>query len=467
MENRGRKESLEDAVEKQREQIKEGMLDDGGDDAEYQNALDYIYGLIEADIKDEYLVNGAIITCEMATDKVLTFDGIPFLVNQASRTRLKVNRKGKIVGEPQATVFDCKKGENIVPFGNCLAEVSNKKKEELKADSQAQIAGTCRHLMWLEDRWEKTFEGENGLFCYEKSPTLTMNSVLFCKHGGAFIYPLTSGQRITKYDYELAADQLTKEDILLIHKNQWTKEEVSLILRYQLSLDEYRTSQEWGLEENQLVIFKEMREYFEDEPDLKNGNVIFTFEGLGSYSGPANSDHPNGQFGAIFIYCKDGKIVCGSDNCSTLPDHIETATIEDGTYYAVYKLHNQTYQAIQLWTSKTDDTVPACYHDKENKQADNRNADGVNMHAAGDLKERAVKPWSMGCLTISVTDYYYFGVNAGFIGQRNDGNLYNTYSSIKDLKGLVQPEGTYWGHVVVNREYMDKEERERFLTGYE
>lgn len=79
--------------------------------------------------------------------------------------------------------------------------------------------GTCKYLMWLEDRWEKTLEGENGFFCYEGSPVLTMNSVLFCKHGGAFIYPLTSGQRITKYDYELVANQLTKEDILRKSEN--------------------------------------------------------------------------------------------------------------------------------------------------------------------------------------------------------------------------------------------------------
>lgn len=188
---------------------------------------------------------------------------------------------------------------------------------------------------------------------------------------------------------------------------------------------------------------------------------------MGSYSGPSNSDHPNGQFGAIFIYCKDGEIVCMSDNCSTLPDHIETATIEDGIYYAVYKLHNGTYQAIQLWTSKTDKTVPACYHDKENKQADNRRADGVNLHAAGNLKERAAKPWSKGCLTIGVEDYYNFGVNAGFIEQRKDGNAYNTYDKIKSLSNSIEPDGTYWGNVVVNREYMDKEEREKFLTGYE
>lgn len=89
------------------------------------------------------------------------------------------------------------------------------------------------------------------------------------------------------------------------------------------------------------------------------------------------------------------------------------------------------------------------------------------MHAAGNLKEHAAKPWSAGCLTVSVKDYYNFGVQAGFIEQRNDGNLYNTYESIKKLSKSVQPEYTHWGYVVVNREYMEEEQRERFLTGYE
>lgn len=454
MENGGKKESLEAAFEKQNEQLKKTILGDEENDKEYQDTLDYIYGLIKKDIKDEYLVNGAILSCEKATGEEIVIDGIPFLGGRGNKTKLVVSGKGKIAGKATATIMDCKKEINIFPFGNCLAKLPDQIKEELKFNQQARIEGTCKYLMRLEKRWENVIEVENDFFCFEGSPVIKMSSVLFCNRGGAFIYPLTSGQRATQYDYEMAISELSKEDFLLIHK-------------YQLTLDEYKIGQELGLEERQLNIFKEIREYFEDVPSLKEENVIFAFEGLGSYSGETNSDHPNGQFGAIFIYCENGEIVCMSDNCSTLPDHVETATIKDGIYYTVYKLHNGVYQALQLWTSKTDQTIPACYHDKENKQADNRRASGINIHAAGDLKERASQPWSMGCLTVSVEDYYDFGVNAGFIEQRDDGNAYDTYKSIRDLKNIVQPKGTYWGYVVVNREYMDKEDRERFLTGYE
>lgn len=356
MGNSKKNESLEAAIKKQNEQIEKNIFGNEENDKEYQDALNYILGLIKEEIKNEYLVNGAILSCQMATGKDIEIDGIRFRGGHGSRTRLKVNRKGKISGKAKAIILDCKKEENIFPFGNCLAELPDPVKEKLKNNQQARIEGTCKYLMWLEEKWENVFEGDNGSFCYEGNPELTMNSVLFCKRGGAFIYPLTSGQRITKYDYELIANQLTKEKILLMYK-------------YQLTFDEYKISQDLELDEIQLVIFMEMREYFKNEPSLKVGNVIFTFEGLGSYSGPTNSDHPNGQFGAIFIYCKDGEIVCMSDNCSTLPDHNETATIEDGIYDAVYWNHGKNkYSALQLrnYENVSDVYIPACYHDISN-----------------------------------------------------------------------------------------------------
>lgn len=89
------------------------------------------------------------------------------------------------------------------------------------------------------------------------------------------------------------------------------------------------------------------------------------------------------------------------------------------------------------------------------------------MHAAGDLTKKPENPWSEGCLTISVKDYYDFGVKSGFIELKNDGKKYNTYDEIKlGLRTGNDLLGTHWGYVVVNREYMDENERERFLTGY-
>lgn len=106
MGNGGKKGSLEEAVEKQREQIKEGMFGDEEGDEKYQDALDYVYGLFEAEIRNEYLVNGAILSCEKATNKMLIIDGVTFLGKQA-KTRLKVNRKGKRKIKEKSAGADC------------------------------------------------------------------------------------------------------------------------------------------------------------------------------------------------------------------------------------------------------------------------------------------------------------------------------------------------------------------------
>lgn len=477
----GKGESLEAAIEKQDEQIKKTILGDGGNDEEYQDALDYVYGLVEEDIKDEYLVSGAILTCEKATGKEIIIDGIPFLGGCGNRTKLVVNRKEKIIDKAKATILDCKKEINIFPFGNCLAELSNQVKENLKNNRQAQINGTCKYLMWLEERWEHVLEGKNGFFFYEGVQELTMQSVLFCKRGGAFIYPLTSGQRITKYDYELLVNQLTKEDTLLIYK-------------YQLSLGEYKIGQELGLKENQLVIFKEIREYFEDIPSLRQENVIFTFEGLGNKNGVTNDLHPNGQFNALFVIYKDGQLIYAMGEGSTLPDRTNNATTRDGVYKAIFINHKGHYAALQLnldcdleiregselkermssnmklmgldieEEKNVLKDVPAYRFVERSSMELPNSADGVNMHMAKDLYPGS--GWSTSCITVAASEYYEFGVMAGFIESQNNAGNYATYESIYDK---IKTPYAYqsWGYVVINREYMNPEERKVFLPDYE
>lgn len=424
--------------ETQEAAIKDRIFADENLEEEQKYLEDYLYANAEEEIMKENLVNGALLRCQKATGKVWQIDDCYFHAKANGMSYLRVFGNSVARGQAKANTADCRMGINILPFGNCTADLSADEKAWLKRQLGARQEGTCKYLMRLSDRWDMMPREGSEYFSNSGFPELNMQSALFCLRG-AWIYPVSSGQR------ESCVNELIE-----------------------LTADEMEFAYENGFTREQMVVFKEIRQYYEDVPKLKQENVIFAFEGLGSYSGPTNSDHPKGQFGAIFVYCKRGELVAVTDNCSTLPDHIEKATIKDGIYRGVYKMHNSTYQALQLWTSDADQTIGACYHDMgKNKEAAYRQASGINMHAAGKLAEKAQHPWSAGCLTISVDDYYQFGISAGFIEERNDGNLYNTYGSIKSLTNKVEEDGVKWGYIVVNREYMEDSERERFLEDYE
>lgn len=422
--------------ETQEEAIKDCIFADENLEEEQKGLKDYLYANAEEEIMKENLVNGALLKCQKATGKVWQIDDCYFHAKANGTSHLRVFGDSVVRGQAKANTADCRMGINILPFGNCMSELSAEEKAWLKRQPEARQEGTCKYLMHLAERWDMLPREGDEYFRNGEFPELNMQSALFCLRG-AWIYPISSGQS-ESYVNELI--EMTADEMQFAYENGFTRE--------------------------QMAIFKDIRQYYEDVPKLEQENVIFAFEGLGNYSGTTNSDHPKGQFGAIFIYCKRGELITTTDNCSTLPDHIEKATIEDGIYRAVYKMHNSTYQALQLWTSDIDQTISACYHD-ENEEANYRRASGINMHAAGNLAEKAQHPWSAGCLTISVEDYYLFGTSAGFIGERNDGNLYNTYSNIKLLNNKIEEDGVKWGYVVVNREYMEDGERERFLENYE
>ena len=425
-----------DSNEKQKDRILRAAFGDEAKKEENRESLDYVYELMEQDILDEYLVNGARLTCEKATAVPIVIDNQCFfagICGKGTQTPLSVNRKMKLYDLPFANLSDTQKGVNIFPFGNCACELTEAEKQYLKGIPEARTEGICKYLMRLNESWDifPRLEGRNYIEGY---PAIDMRARLFCHSKGAFIYPVTSGQRSVMYGYE---------DTPL----------------FAMDIDEAIFAAKHNLTEEQMVIFLKIQQYFDADSKLEQGNVIFAFEGLGSFSGPSNSDHPNGQFGAIFILYQDGKPQYMSDKCSTLPDNVGPATIEDGVYYAVHILHKDTYQALQLWTTEKDQWVVGHYHDG---RGDIRHADGINMHAAGQLSEHSSKPWSIGCLTIAVSDYYEFGTNAEFIEPRH--GIYNqNYAQVKTLGNINFEEYDPWGYVVVNRDYMEITEKKKFL----
>lgn len=468
-----RSEICDDAVIEQREDIIEQIFGEEKSDSTYYKACEYLYGLLEQDILEEYLVDGAVLTCEKATAKVINIDGVSYLPGKGDKSKLVVNRNGKVVDKANATIIDCKKEKNIFPFGNCCAELSDKEKNMLKCMPNAQREGTCKYLMRLESQWDTTIVRESGAFGFDNYPAINMQAVLFCKRG-AFIYPLTSGQKITRYDYELILGQFTKEDI-------------SLIYQYKLTIDEYAKAQELNLEGEQLNIFRKIEYYYLAVPTLQQEKVIFAFEGLGNNFGGTNKYRIKNQYNAIFVYCENGEIVYACGECSTLPDTTLNATLKDGVYGANYHNHHDEYASLQLVTEldlKIEDENLKKIQDENNEDMiDNfgqkiiekwyvpayrfrphiygalNAADGIDLHAAGGITETS--SWSTGCLTVAEDKYYELGVTAGFFDVQKDPEKYTKMENIKKIR--TNQEGKHWGYVVVNREYLNQEDKETFL----
>lgn len=156
--------------------------------------------------KDEYLVDGAVLTCNMAYKGTCYIRGITYgtevkNVENPRQTRLLVSdNKSEINGQPVATVKDHKEGVNIELFKcNCLNMPDREEEyEAFHDDEECKKYGICRKLMKLDNDWENFIRST----CYlsfsrstegDRAQGITMNSVLFCSHGG-LITPVTSGQ---------------------------------------------------------------------------------------------------------------------------------------------------------------------------------------------------------------------------------------------------------------------------------
>ena len=151
-----------------------------------------------------YLVDGAILTCTKCKEEPDEFNGESFCVPEGiSKRKLVVTHNSTAIngaGQCFATVDDSEMGDNIFSFGNCKNPPDRDKEREALLDAskseESRKLGTCHYLMDLNDQWEniisdtgyKKVTGEDG----ELLETITMEAILFCKHGG-FIYPKHSG----------------------------------------------------------------------------------------------------------------------------------------------------------------------------------------------------------------------------------------------------------------------------------
>lgn len=159
----------------------------------------------------EYVVNGAILTCDKAKrgpakvkigNSIVKFEGN----NSAgyNYTRLRVEENGQNSnGLYAATVGDTVQGVNIMPFKcNCAMEPDRQWEiDKIKNNlNECKIYGTCSQLMSLSDEWDN-LPSETSYFTYtdvnadgsEEKEGINMMSMLFCKHGG-LITPVISGQ---------------------------------------------------------------------------------------------------------------------------------------------------------------------------------------------------------------------------------------------------------------------------------
>lgn len=160
--------------------------------------------------ENEYLVDGAVLTCSLATKKTLMIQGETYesgvkhtnsiLERPEAVSKLKVKpKKEGFNGYIPANIYDSKKITNIVPFGNCLSILTSGDVSIIKQmGEQAKCFGICQCLMNLNEEWENLpavngffeFPGEEG---ENEAYGITRTSILFCKRGG-LISALTSGQ---------------------------------------------------------------------------------------------------------------------------------------------------------------------------------------------------------------------------------------------------------------------------------
>ncbi len=181
---------------------------------------------VYAEQEGEYLVEGALLTCSLATKKALVIQGDTYesgmketgsiFERPEAVSRLKVNpKKESFNGCAPANIYDSKKIINICPFGNCMSMLTSKDVSIIKGMGElAKQTGICQCLMNLNKEWENLPSlNEADLFEFpseedeEKPYGITRTSILFCKRGG-IISALTSGQKPNDLD---ETEQFIKE----------------------------------------------------------------------------------------------------------------------------------------------------------------------------------------------------------------------------------------------------------------
>ena len=392
-------------------------------------------------VEEEYLVSGACLKCSLATKETIDIDGVEFNTNKDGTSLLKVENKDMIGDVAKANIFDCKRYKNIMPFGNCKAELSEDEKKMLKANAARRQKGMCYFLMNISGLWEnEPTKGGMEYFKYRRWPGINGMSKLFCYKKGK-IMAITSGQE--NRNLSLSPGAVTKEDLQFAIRN--------------------------GIGGKKIYALADIRVYFAKYPKLLEKTTIFAFEGLADeyphgedskWNGD-NDSHPNGQFGAIMFVAKEGKLTYYEGHASTLPDDVKNKpTVCEGVYETgsiKHKLEDDDgYAAIRLYKyNNFGDDVLKAYNSKKEHDA----IDGVNLHMAAKMTEKYV--YSKGCITVPVRCYRDFGVEVGFIAPKVGYNVGedDIYGNAK--RALFYDDcaiQNFTGYIVIDRDYYEYSE---------
>lgn len=392
-------------------------------------------------VEEEYLVSGARLTCSEACKTIKRINGIEFFTTRGGESVLRVEGSVTADNAPIANVNDNKKDKNIFHFGNCNAELTFKEKMELRSNSKARAEGICSYLMKIDDLWEnEPVTSGKEYFTYREAEGINRMSKLFCYKKG-WITPLTSGQENRKISVQHGA--VTKEDLQFALEN--------------------------NLSGKKLYVLADIREHFDQYPELLEKTTIFAYEGLAdeqteeTFWNGYNIYHPKGQgqFGAIMLVAKKGKLTYYQGYASTLPDNMKkAATICDGNYEVKSGAHGVTdtfegYAALVLNNNKD---IPAY-----NSIDQDDTADHIHLHMAGILKsDDPDSPYSRGCITIPMKDYVAFGKVVGFISKDTDDSIgtheKDQYKYEKFKLEFSKHTKAFEGYIVIDRKYYDDTE---------
>lgn len=344
-------------------------------------------------VEEEYLVSGACLKCSLASKEPKCINGLLFNTFRDGTSLLEVENNDKIDNASKANINDYREHKSIFPFGNCNAVLSEEEKQDLKAGSvRARIEGICYRLIKISGRWENE-PARVGMeyFKYNGYPGINGMSKLFCYKGGK-IMAVTSGQENRNISVDPRA--VTKEDLRFAIQN--------------------------GISGTKIYALADIRDYFAQYPKLMNKTTIFAFEGLAderphgrdSRWNGENASHPNGQFGAIMIVAKEGKLTYYEGHASTLPDNMKSyPTVCEGVYETGAIRHQMNlkyvdpYAALRLYPFDDDDNNDSNSNRNDtigayNSKYSNDIANGVNLHMAGKISDSS--HYSEGCITVPV-----------------------------------------------------------------
>lgn len=235
----------------------------------------------------------------------------------------------------------------------------------------------------------------------------------------------------------------------------------------------YEVGQPCQIDLSELIQNEEYRRYVQMMVDyylrndpavqetLEEGySAVFLFEGCSdNMDDPALADLSYYRVSGVCVAVRldaEGEPCLSYFNgeCSTLPDRpleygaweledvgeVGPATICDGTYELYSVRHGGAYEAMNIRTSVTDDTIPAVYMIPDGYVT--ARADQINIHTRTGNHTIQGAMWSAGCILIGDGDFWKFLEL-----------MASTYYTVYDTFRI----GDRIGTITINRQYLKEE----------